>query len=78
VLVVPVDTEYGGLIVAGVVVGTAEMLPVVLLLAVFVATAREVEAQPCLDLVGLAFVLVAVLRGVTVSPRWSFSSGGDA
>src|SRR5271170_1742813 len=44
VLVVTDDAEDAGLVVASVVVRSAEVLPAILLLAVFAVAAREVEA----------------------------------
>lgn len=60
VLVVADEAEDGLFVVAGVVVGAAEVLPAVLLSAVLVAAAGEVEAEPGFDLVRVADVFGSV------------------
>lgn len=55
------DLENASLFVTGVVVDAAEVVPMPLHLAVLLLAAGEGEAHPCLDLVRVADVLVAVL-----------------
>ena len=61
-LVIADDTEDTILVVAGVVVGPTEVLPAVLLLAVFAGAAGEIEADPCFDLVGVADIFRPVCK----------------
>lgn len=52
-LVLSLDLEDGTAIVAGVIIGTGKVVPVVLLLRVLVSAARKVETEPSSDLVGV-------------------------
>jgi hypothetical protein len=54
------DLVDGGLVVVGVIISAREVIPVVFLLGVFVPAAREVEAEPGVNFVGVGDGLVAV------------------
>jgi len=60
VLVVAQDAVDPRLVVASIVVGSREMLPVVFLRRVFVSSPWEVETEPCFDFVRFADFLGSI------------------
>lgn len=47
-------------VASGIVIGTCEVMPMILLLGILIATGREVEAEPSLDLKRLSNILKTV------------------
>jgi hypothetical protein len=54
------DLVDGCLVVVCIVIGAAEVVPMVLLLGVFFSSPGEVKAEPRVDLVGIRYGLVAI------------------